>query len=133
MWIFLNNAFISAVQHNDDPNLLVVRARVEGDLERVFEPLYGKEALDVNGIKVERHEDRDYLFRVVVTKNQFASAMHWHASQIDYGNFKDSIEDHDYHNACSRVWSVMNGLQEIKHGVGKYIYRKTGLGRQARR
>lgn len=117
MWIFCNDCFVSAVQHNDDPNLLVVRARVTGHIEAFF-------SKREKPITVERHEDRDYLYRTVVTKDHFADVLRDHAVDIDYGNFKDSIEDDAYHSACSRVWSIMNGLQELKHGVGKYISKR---------
>ena len=36
MWIFLSNSFISVVQKPGDNDLLTVRARIEGDIERVF-------------------------------------------------------------------------------------------------
>ena len=113
MWIFLNNAFVSAVQHNDDPELLVVRARVEGHLERFFGP----------GIDVERHPERDYLFRTVVSKLMFEMVLSDHAAKIDYGNFKDSIgfEDNAYHHACHDVWSDMNRLQGKVHNAGAYV------------
>jgi len=124
MWIFLNNAFVSAVQHNDDPDLLVVRARVEGDLERFF--VHWGPVLSV-----ERHEDRDYLFRTIVPKETFARSLGWHVSETDYGNFKDSIGTGDddphegpRHDAYLRVWSAMNWLQGKLHGAGRYVGQK---------
>jgi hypothetical protein len=36
MWIFCESGFYSIVQHEDDPNTLIVRARIKGDLERLF-------------------------------------------------------------------------------------------------
>ncbi|HET7708953.1 MAG TPA: hypothetical protein VFK50_05385 [Sphingomicrobium sp.] len=104
MWVYLNDAFVSAVEHKDDHQLLVVRARVEGDLERFFRGM---------NINVQRHEDRDYLFRTIVTKQTFARQLSAFAEAIDYPNFKGSIasSDHDRHDAYLRVWSVMANLQ----------------------
>jgi hypothetical protein len=121
-WIFLNDCFISAVQHNDDPDLLVVRARVDGHLEAFLAPHYPTEAnRDINGIKIERHPNRDYLFRVILPKSEVADLMSYHMKHIDYGNFKDSVGEHDYHESLYAVWSAMNNLQGLKHGVGAYI------------
>lgn len=36
MWIFLNDAFLSIVDKEGDGTTLLVRARKEGDIERVF-------------------------------------------------------------------------------------------------
>lgn len=118
MWVFCNDSFVSAVQHLDDPNLLVVRARVEGDLERFFERWGGPK------VEVERHEDRDYLFRTIVSKEQFATEMRWHIGGIDYPNFKDSIaaNQQERHIAYLRVWAVMNDLQNMLYGVGAYAW-----------
>lgn len=104
MWVFLNDAFVSAVEHKDDDRLLVVRARVEGDLERFFRGL---------NIDVQRHEDRDYLFRTIIPKEDFARQLSAHAEKIDYPNFKGSMapEEFDRHEAYLRVWGVMAHLQ----------------------
>lgn len=104
MWVFLNDAFVSAVEHKDDDRLLVVRARVEGDLERFFRGM---------NVDVQRHEDRDYLFRTIVPKPDFARRLSTHAEEIDYPNFKGSIasEDIDRHESYLSVWAVMSHLQ----------------------
>jgi hypothetical protein len=119
MWVFLNNAFVSAVEYRDDPSLLVVRARVEGDLERFFSHWTVKP-------EVDRTEDADYLFRMVVSKDEFAEAVAQHVHNIDYDNFKDSIadSDDDRHDAYMGVWTVMMRLQDKLHGVGKYVFGK---------
>lgn len=36
MWIMLNNAFLSIVENRNNKDELLVRARIEGDIERVF-------------------------------------------------------------------------------------------------
>lgn len=102
MWIFLNNAFISAVQHREKPGSVMVRARVAGDLERVF-PRHAK--------KVERTPGADYLYRLVVHKDTLARALAKAATRIDYANFKDSVEERDRHDAYMGVWSAMHRLQ----------------------
>jgi hypothetical protein len=36
VWIFTKQGFLSIKQHNDDPKKLLIRARVNGDLEKIF-------------------------------------------------------------------------------------------------
>lgn len=57
MWICLNDAFLSIVRKDCGPNELLVRARREGDIERVFPR-----------VKVEVTPLADYLYRAVPPK-----------------------------------------------------------------
>ena len=36
MWIFMPDAFVSIAEHAEDSRLLIIRARIQGDIERVF-------------------------------------------------------------------------------------------------
>jgi hypothetical protein len=53
MWIFLNNAFLSIVQDKDNMARFMVRARLRGDLERVF----------AHATVIETPPPADYRFR----------------------------------------------------------------------
>lgn len=108
MWIFLNNAFVSAVAHRDKPDALMVRARLRGDLEAIFPDLAGQ---------IEQTDRADYRFRVTITRERFAAVLADTARSIDYPNFKDSIADERRHDAYFRVWSVMRNAQEEQHHV----------------
>lgn len=96
MWVFLNNAFMSAVQARDNPDLLVVRARFAKDLKNVFPDL-----------KVSSSNATDYRFRVICPKERFAQTMADAARSIDYGNFKNSVPERWRHDVYADVWSVM--------------------------
>lgn len=100
MWLFANNAFLSIVDKAPDPNQLVVRARCEGHIEAVFPKA-----------KVIRDGSGDYLFRAFIDRTDVAEAMYAAVMNINYPNFKNSIRDDRYHNACSSVWGVMSRLQ----------------------
>jgi hypothetical protein len=102
MWIFLNNSFLSIVAHHDRPDLLLVRARVPGDIQRVF----GK-----GKVKIERTPLRDYSYRAEVPRTVVAAALVRKIEGIDYTNFKDSVQDYDRHDFYLRVWSVMFQMQ----------------------
>jgi uncharacterized lipoprotein YajG len=100
MWIFLSDSFLSIVHKDCRPNQLLVRARRQGDIERVFPRA-----------KVRESHTTDYRYRAVVSREQVAKALTKQAMEMAYDNFKDSVADNELHNAYSRVWSVMYGMQ----------------------
>lgn len=103
MWVFTSKGFISVVQSDQDPDTFVVRARNRKHLEELFP----KEQIVVL-------LGRDYGFRCFVDKMDFLEFMIKAVDNIDYTNFKDSIVDDNYHDACLRVWSVMYGYQNAQ-------------------
>lgn len=123
MWIFLNNAFVSAVEHRDNPKKVLLRARVKGDIEAFVHPLFPTElTIAVNtGSKVFETPDADYRFRLALDKRDFGFLVKWHAEHIDYDNFKGSIapEEKERHDVYLRVWSVMYDWQSKLYGWGR--------------
>ena len=102
MWIFLNNAFLSIVTPagHDDHNLMV-RARVKGDIQRVFPRA-----------RVVEAPKADYRFRASISRDTVATAIaKFVIYELDYPNFKNSIpKDKDgdkRHSAYTEVWNVM--------------------------
>lgn len=110
MWIFLNDSFVSVVAHKRNEQLLLVRARIKGDLET----LLGENT------KVFSTPDNDYRFRAIVSKKQFAQVMKSRIENIDYKNFKDSVESDQRHNVYLGVWTVMYKFQEKLYGVKQW-------------
>jgi hypothetical protein len=100
MWICLNKAFLSVVQNRDVPNTLLVRARVAGHIQQVF-----PEA------KVFTDSKADYLYRAFIGRKAVAQAVAATVENIDYDNFKDSVDDDRLHVAYMNVWGVMEKLQ----------------------
>lgn len=103
MWIFTNDAFISVVAHRTKPGVMLVRARIEGDITKLF-----PEATEIET------PHADYRFRAEVSAFRFADAVMEEISCIDYDNFKGSIDkgDHSRHGAYMQVWSAMNQYQQ---------------------
>lgn len=101
MWIFLNNAFLSIVEYRDDNQLLMVRARLAGDIEQVF-PDY----------EVKKTPNADYLYRAVIEKAVVSDAIAQSIQAINYDNFKNSVPNHQRHDAYLDVWTTMSQLQE---------------------
>ena len=101
MWIFLSNSFLSVVQKPGDTDLLTVRARIEGDIERVFP-----------GAQVQTNQGTDYKYRTKVLREVVAKALHDQAMSVDYANFKSTVKTKKRHDAYMSVWSAMYAAQE---------------------
>lgn len=100
MWIFLSDSFISIVQKPGDTDMLTVRARIEGDIERVFPDA-----------KVQANKGTDYKYRAKVPREVVAKALHDQAMAVNYPNFKSTVKDGKRHDAYMGVWSAMNATQ----------------------
>lgn len=100
MWIFLNNAFLSMVEHREQPDKLMVRARCEGDIQRVF-----------GEVLVTETPAADYRFRTVVHKATAMSVISGKVLGINYDNFKNSVAETDRHHAYAGCWHSMYRLQ----------------------
>lgn len=100
MWVMFSDCFLSIVSKDCGPDELLVRARREGDIERVF-----PEA------EVRRDTKADYLFRAAIPRQAVALAIAQRVDDIDYPNFKDSVTDGDLHRAYMAVWFAMVELQ----------------------
>jgi hypothetical protein len=101
MWICLNKAFLSIVHKDCAEDELLVRARREGDIERVFP-----------GAKAQFTTGTDYAYRAVLKRHEVALAISGELFELDYGNFKDSCRDHELHNAYMGFWHVHGRLQK---------------------
>ena len=100
MWIMHSDCFLSIVSKDCGPTELLVRARRNGDIEKVFP-----------SAKVTRNTGTDYLYRAVIPRDAVKQALAVMVDQIDYPNFKDSVEDRSLHAAYVSVWCAMAGLQ----------------------
>lgn len=105
MWVFTKNGFFSAVQNFKNPDLIHVRARFKGDLERLCEE-YGvaPEVVSTPG--------NDYPFRMDFTREKWAEIMSEEARRIDYPNFKNAVHFAEgaslcRNNAYLSVWEVL--------------------------
>ena len=107
MWIILNNAFVSIVEHRADPGLLIVRGRFKGDVERFLNPM----PAGLNVIE-EVTPSADYRFRAVVERTDVAHALVRATHRVRYPNFKDSIVAKFRKALAMRVWSIFHAAQQ---------------------
>ena len=103
MWIVLNKSFLSIVKNRNNENELLVRARVKGDIEKVFE-----------NADVFEDENADYKYRAYIDRKNVANKISDELLKINYDNFKNSVSKDEYNrkNAYMNVWSALNKLQK---------------------
>ncbi len=101
MWLFMSNAYLSIVAHKDSTSTLLVRSRVEGHIQAVF-----------NDAEVFTDPNADYFFRSFISRHRVADAIAKSVEGISYYNFKNSVSDTDLHASYFDVWCSMRNLQE---------------------
>lgn len=105
MWVFLNNSFLSIVDPATDGKAseqLLVRARFKGDIERVWP-----------GVVEEHIPHRDYRWRALISRDDVVAAISSSVQNIDYHNFKGSVDENWRHDVYLDVWHVMFRAQEM--------------------
>ena len=101
MWIQFNNAFLSIVENRDNKLELLVRARIKGDIEKIF-----PEA------DVFKDDSADYKYRAFISKAKVAARVMLKMTEINYGNFKNSVKDIKRKHTYSNVWMELKKLQK---------------------
>ena len=105
MWVFLSNSMLSIVNKPGDNDVLTVRARAKGDIERIFPDA-----------KVETNKGTDYAYRARIPRDVVAAAMFDATKDITYANFKGSVKENDRHDAYMDAWHAMMRFQTNRHG-----------------
>ena len=103
MWILMNESYFSIVKNKNKKDSLLVRARVKGDIEKVFPKAH-----------VIENAGTDYKYRTFLPKWVVSKAIKKSIEQIDYDNFKNSVplEDTARHDVYFDVWLNLLALQE---------------------
>ena len=84
MWLFTSKSFLSVVADKDqsDGPKLLVRSRVQGDIEEVFPDADANET-----------PQGDYRFRAWIAREEVAQAVSQYLGKLNYPNFKNSLTD----------------------------------------
>ncbi len=101
MWLCGSRYFLSLVADRNNPDRLLVRARVAGHIEAVFP-------------KAEVFTDAgaDYFYRAFIDREEVAQKLSEEVRGIGYDNFKASVSDQALHDAYLGTWRLMHKLQE---------------------
>lgn len=105
MWIFAKQGFISVVVDRNNINNCIVRARFIGHIKAIFPKA-----------RVKETPEADYRFRATIKKEEVSRVVSEAVNNIDYTNFKNSLEEAKYHRACSTVWHDMYRIQDETYG-----------------
>jgi hypothetical protein len=100
MWMFTQRGFFSIVAHRNDPDILIVRARIKGDIEAFWPKA-----------KVLMTPDADYRYRAFIPKEFVAEAIGGIAATIDYDSYKGNITDRRRSRWYAAVWNAMRQMQ----------------------
>ena len=101
MWIQFNNAFLSIVENRDNKLELLVRARIRGDIEKIFPDS-----------DVFEDENADYKYRAFISKAKVAAKMMFKMTDINYDNFKNSVKETARKLTYNKVWIELRKLQK---------------------
>jgi hypothetical protein len=136
MWIITTGGFVSAVEHRDNKDLVMVRARDRQSLQTMIEGIeLAGNAINAEGVKHEIEQDlvpvssdtADYRWRVTVSKATFALWLQFEVlSYLNYPNFKSALAKHrgsDFSRAAHRVWDDMQLVSD-----GTQVYGQVGVG-----
>lgn len=103
MWIFLSDSSLSIVDKGGDGTTLLVRARHAGDIEQIFPDA-----------KVIENAGTDYRYRAHIDRNEVAQRIAEQVRAVTYTNFKNTVKQHERHDAYMRVWEAMYDYQETE-------------------
>ena len=113
MWIHSEKGFLSIVEFIGSPDNLLVRARYDGDIERIF----GEDTYVMAGA------GSDYEFRAVVPREQVSAVIHRMVDEISYPNFKDRMENvhrrqhSDYLGSIHPAIKPSTDMVDVKQGA----------------
>ncbi len=96
MWIVLSNGWLSIVSHREYSEMLLVRARKHAHIQYYFPRA-----------EIYTFEDADYPFRADIMRIEVGEMIANYATDIQYDNFKDSVDEYDLANSLVNVWHVM--------------------------
>lgn len=103
MWVYSKSGFVSIVEHFNDPDILVVRARVLEDLTPFM----------LDGYTPVHTPANDYAYRLLLPRPHVATVMLTLVSKIDYSNFKGTIKNKKRHDIYLRVWAASIALTNL--------------------
>jgi hypothetical protein len=121
MWIFTETGFVSAVQHRENPDYLMVRARDRESLVQLSE---------MTETEIKSTPDADYPYRLTATKEDVKSWMNDSIDFLGYSNFKNQVaitRGKNYARTLGSVWSTMHDVED-EEARNRYAAYESSLG-----
>lgn len=110
IWVFTETGFVSAVVDLQDSDQMIVRSRDRKSLEPLSE---------MADVAIQSTPERDYPFRVFVTKFDFTNWMVDSIDEMTYNNYKSRMSTtrgREYVSALHDVWEVMHKVSPRRAG-----------------
>lgn len=101
MWLFTDTGFVSAVVSKENKELISVRARDKKSLES-FVKMFK--------VKIVELQNRDYEYRVYITKNELTKWITTRVDELNYDNFKTQVtktRGYEFAEPLHGVWYEM--------------------------
>jgi len=102
VWIYTVSGFYSIVEDRDDPDLLLVRARVKGDIQRLWPQA-----------EVAFTPDHDYAYRCLLPRRIVGHAVSEAIKKVGYHSYKDAVRDKRRSIDYLKVWTAMVEMQSV--------------------
>ena len=96
MWIGDNEGWLSIVKHNRKQNYLLVRARNREHIENIFP-----------NAEIYVNLNADYPYRSDISIINVYLTIATRILEIDYYNFKNSVQEKKYARYLNKVWNIM--------------------------
>lgn len=112
MWTATCAGFFSAVQHRDDHDQMMVRARSHADLVNLLAIAEAQQP-QITATIVETGR-ADYPYRVTVSRDEWKVLIGALIDGIDYDNFKNAVAKTNptrSHGAYMRVWTDLHTIE----------------------
>lgn len=116
MWVITETGFVSAVEDEDDPSILKVRARDKASLTSVLTMLRDG-GHSVEGISIVEGAGTDYRYRLYLPRELFGAFLLETVEAVDYPNFKNSItaaRGRKWHDALMDIWVTLLKVDDGK-------------------
>ena len=124
MWLQTTYGFYSVIEHRDDIDTLMVRARSRDDLVALCDEVAAGIRRDYNKGDAEGFDtesivytpDADYAYRLVVPRKAWMEVSLRLMADIDYPNFKNAVSERDperanlYHDLWLSLLSIQKPL-----------------------
>ena len=125
MWLQTTDGFFSVVEHRDNDELVLIRARTREDLENLTR--YDAEGFDDEHIIEDLAAD--YQWRLIAPRAAWLEVLTKLTNEIDYDNFKDAVKKKQGPERASlymNIWTILRRLQygnpEKRDLLGQYSF-----------
>jgi len=109
MWMMTPRGFYSVVQHRDDGEIVLVRARARADLVRLQD---AHPAL--REYEIAHTPSADYPARLIIPRAEWNRALEILSDEIDYDNFKNAVKERQHAQRAATYLGVWSKLHQIE-------------------